>query len=171
MTNTVVLPKRKRRPVDKTLPVIMALLLMMGLVFFATVGRYTGLYNMAWSDEASRYCMIWSVFIVAGLSAQRGQMFSIDVVSEKLPLKGQKVFALIRLILVCAFCVFCVVYGGRMMAHQINIGQTSPSLKIPMWVMYSCVPLGCLLLIAHYIALFCTQISEINSKLREGDKR
>ena len=57
------------------------------------------------------------------------------------------------------------------MAHQINIGQTSPSLKIPMWVMYSCVPLGCLLLIAHYIALFCTQISEINSKLREGDKR
>ena len=63
------------------------LLLMMGLVFFATVGRYTGLYNMAWSDEASRYCMIWSVFIVAGLSAQRGQMFSIDVVSEKLPLK------------------------------------------------------------------------------------
>lgn len=147
------------------------LLLMMGLVFFATVGRYTGLYNMAWSDEASRYCMIWSVFIVAGLSAQRGQMFSIDVVSEKLPLKGQKVFALIRLILVCAFCVFCVVYGGRMMAHQINIGQTSPSLKIPMWVMYSCVPLGCLLLIAHYIALFYTQISEINVKLREGDKR
>ena len=34
------------------------LLLMMGLVFFATFGRYTGLYNMAWSDEASRYCMI-----------------------------------------------------------------------------------------------------------------
>ena len=32
MTNTVVLPKRKRRPVDKTLPVIMTLLLMMGLV-------------------------------------------------------------------------------------------------------------------------------------------
>ena len=63
------------------------LLLMLGLVFCATVGRYTGWYNMAWSDEASRYCMIWSVFVVAGLSAQRGQMFSIDIVSEKLPLE------------------------------------------------------------------------------------
>lgn len=143
------------------------LLLMLCLVFFATLGRYTGLYNMAWSDEASRYCMIWSVFIVAGLSAQRGQMFSIDIVSEKLPLKGQKVFAAIRLILVIAFCAFCLVYGARMMIHQMNIGQTSPSQKLPMWFMYSCVPLGCFLLMAHYIALFYTQVRDINEKIRK----
>ncbi len=64
------------------------LLLILCLVFFSTIGRYTGLYNMAWSDEASRYCMIWSVFLLAGLSAFRGQMFSIDIIGEKLPLKG-----------------------------------------------------------------------------------
>ena len=146
------------------------LLLMLGLVFFATVGRYSGWYNMAWSDEASRYCMIWSVFVVAGLSAQRGQMFSIDIVSEKLPLKGQRIFAIVRLVLVLAFCAFCLVYGTKMMIHQTNIGQTSPSLKMPMWIMYSCVPFGCLLLAAHYIALFYTQIDAINKKIREGGR-
>lgn len=146
------------------------LLLMLGLVFFATVGRYTGWYNMAWSDEASRYCMIWSVFVVAGLSAQRGQMFSIDIVSEKLPLRGQRIFAVIRLVLVLAFCAFCLVYGSKMMIHQANIGQTSPSLKMPMWIMYSCVPFGCLLLAAHYIALLYTQIDDISEKIREGGR-
>lgn len=146
------------------------LLLMLGLVFFATVGRYSGWYNMAWSDEASRYCMIWSVFVVAGLSAQRGQMFSIDIVSEKLPLKGQRIFAIVRLVLVLAFCAFCLVYGTKMMIHQTNIGQTSPSLKMPMWIMYSCVPFGCLLLAAHYIALFYTQIDDISKKIREGGR-
>lgn len=146
------------------------LLLMLGLVFFATVGRYSGWYNMAWSDEASRYCMIWSVFVVAGLSAQRGQMFSIDIVSEKLPLKGQRIFAIVRLVLVLAFCAFCLVYGTKMMIHQANIGQTSPSLKMPMWIMYSCVPFGCLLLAAHYIALFYTQIDDISKKIREGGR-
>lgn len=40
MTNTVVLPKRKRRPVDKTLPVIMTLLLMMGLVTLFSATYY-----------------------------------------------------------------------------------------------------------------------------------
>ena len=37
------------------------LLLMLVVVFFATVGRYTGLYNMSWSDEAARYrlCFSW----------------------------------------------------------------------------------------------------------------
>ncbi len=40
MTNTVVLPKRKRRPVDKTLPVIVMLLLMMGLVTLFSATYY-----------------------------------------------------------------------------------------------------------------------------------
>lgn len=146
------------------------LLLMLGLVFFATLGRYTQWYNMAWSDEASRYCMIWSVFLLAGLSSFQGQMFSIDIVSEKLPLKGQKIFAIIRLILMIAFCVFAMVYGWNLMMHQVQIRQTSPSLKLPMWFMYSCVPLGCALLLAHYIALVWIQVTEINKKLREGGK-
>jgi len=41
MTNTVILPKRKRRPADKTLPVIMALLMMMGLVTLYSATYYT----------------------------------------------------------------------------------------------------------------------------------
>lgn len=144
------------------------LLLMLCLVFFATIGRYTKLYNMAWSDEASRYCMIWSVFLLAGLSAYRGQMFSIDIVSEKLPLKGQKIFAVIRLVLVFVFCVFAVIYGWDLMMHQMKMGQTSPSLKLPMWFMYSCVPIGCILLLLHYAALFFRQMTAINEEMEKG---
>ncbi|MBQ9197084.1 MAG: FtsW/RodA/SpoVE family cell cycle protein, partial [Clostridia bacterium] len=40
MTNVVVLPKRKRRPADKTLPVIVGLLLMMGLVTLFSATYY-----------------------------------------------------------------------------------------------------------------------------------
>ncbi|MBR1606365.1 MAG: putative lipid II flippase FtsW [Clostridia bacterium] len=40
MTNPVILPKRKRRPVDKTLPVIVTLLLMMGLVTLFSATYY-----------------------------------------------------------------------------------------------------------------------------------
>ena len=41
MTNAVVLPKRKRRPADKALPVIVALLLMMGLVTLFSATYYS----------------------------------------------------------------------------------------------------------------------------------
>lgn len=40
MTNPVILPKRKRRPVDKVLPVIVTLLLMMGLVTLFSATYY-----------------------------------------------------------------------------------------------------------------------------------
>jgi len=42
---TLILPKRKRRPVDKTLPVIMALLMMTGLVTLFSATYYTASLN------------------------------------------------------------------------------------------------------------------------------
>ena len=140
------------------------LLLMLVVVFFATVGRYTGLYNMSWSDEAARYLMIWFVFLLAGLSAFRGEMFSIDLVTEHLSVTGQKVFAVIRLVLMTAFCIFAVVYGADLVLHQAQIHQTSPSLKQPMWFMYSSVPLGCLILELHYIALTWLELRKPGGK-------
>ena len=141
------------------------LLMMLFFVFFATVGRYTRWYNMAWSDEASRYCMIWSVFLAAGLSAYRGEMFSIDLLSEKLPLKWQRVFVIARTCMMFGFTIFAMIYGTNLTLHQAKIHQTSPSLKLPMWFMYSCVPLGCALLLAHYIALAVQQLNTIKLKL------
>ena len=131
------------------------LLLMLVVVFFATVGRYTGLYNMSWSDEAARYLMIWFVFLLAGLSAFRGEMFSIDLVTEHLSVTGQKVFAVIRLVLMTAFCIFAVVYGADLVLHQAQIHQT---------FMYSSVPLGCLILELHYIALTWLEIRKPGGK-------
>ena len=62
------------------------LLLMLVVVFFATVGRYTGLYNMSWSDEAARYLMIWFVFLLAGLSAFRAVSYThLDVYKRQDP--------------------------------------------------------------------------------------
>ena len=143
------------------------LLLMLVIVFLGTVGRYTGWYNMFWSDEAARYCMIWSVFLLAGLSAQRGQMFSIDILSDKLPPKGQKAFAVIRLVLVTAFCIFACYYGFDMVAHQVDIGQISPSMKLPMWAMYASVPIGCLMLLVHYVVHTIQKFEDIRN-IEEG---
>ncbi len=140
------------------------LLLMLCFVFFGTVGRYTGLYNMFWSDEASRYCMIWMVFLLAGLSAQNGQMFSIDLLSEKLSKRGQKTFVIVRTILVIAFCIFACIYGWQMITHQIRINQTSPAMKMPMWLMYASVPIGCLILIIHYVVLGFQEFTQIDGK-------
>lgn len=143
------------------------LLMMLSFVFLATVGRYTGLYNMAWSDEASRYCMIWFVFLMAGLSSFRGEMFSIDLVTERLPRGGQRAFAVIRFFLMTAFCLFSVVYGANLVVHQAQIHQTSPSLKFPMWFMYGSVPLGCLILWLHYAALTYLELKRLRGREEE----
>lgn len=59
MTNTVVLPKRKRRPVDKTLPVIMTLLLMMGLVTLFSATYYNAQDSGDALSEVKKRCLAW----------------------------------------------------------------------------------------------------------------
>lgn len=142
---------------------------MLGFVFFGTLGRYTGWYNMFWSDEISRYCMIWSVFLLAGLSAHRGQMFSIDLISERLPIKGQKIMASIRFLFVSIFSIFCCIYGWEMIQRQLQMKQISPSLKIPMWFMYSIVPFGMLLLLIHY-GVLTWQLFHIENSQKMEDR-
>lgn len=128
----------------------MLVLFMLVVVFLATVGRYTKLFNIEWSDEASRYSMIWMCFAVGGLSAYRGEMFAVDIFSDRLSVTGKRILICVRAVTVAAFCLFAVIYGTRLVQHQIKIGQVSPSMNIPMGVMYGSVPIGCLLIMVQY---------------------
>jgi len=71
MTNAVVLPKRKRRPVDKTLPVIMILLLMMGLVTLFSATYYNAQDGGDALSEVKKQLFGMAIGFVAMLFASR----------------------------------------------------------------------------------------------------
>jgi C4-dicarboxylate transporter DctQ subunit len=146
----------------------MLLFLMLAIVFLATLGRYSGWFNMSWGDEAARYAMVWVVFMGAGVSAYQGDLFNVDIIVDKLPFKMRKVCVYIRVLLVAAFCIFAIFYGYLVVKRQIMMNQNSPSLKLPMWFMYSSVPLGCLLMMIHYLALGIRQMRRIKSMEKEA---
>ena len=45
---------------SKVVEVLLVIMMvaMMAVVFLATVGRYSQLYTIAWSEEFARYCML-----------------------------------------------------------------------------------------------------------------
>lgn len=144
------------------------LFLMLAIVFLATLGRYSGLFNMSWGDEAARYAMVWVVFMGAGVSAYQGDLFNVDIIVDKLPFKMQKACVYIRVLLMVAFCLFAIGYGYLVVKRQIMMNQNSPSLKIPMWFMYSSVPLGSFLMMVHYIAFGMRQMRKIRTLEQEA---
>ena len=71
MTNPVILPKRKRRPVDKILPVIVTLLLMMGLVTLFSATYYNAQDGGDALSEVKKQLLGMAIGFVAMLFTSR----------------------------------------------------------------------------------------------------
>lgn len=132
------------------------------VMFVATVGRYTQWYALSWSEELTRYTMVWLVFIGSGIGCYLGLHFNVDILVEKLNATGKKICLILRMIVIYAFCIFTTYQGVFVVKRQIAGGQLSAALKIPMWFMYSAVPIGCILILLHYTGYAKVLWNEIN---------
>lgn len=128
--------------------------LMCIIVFANTVGRYTGLLSIPWAEEAARYLMIWLVFLGIAAAAKKNQHFAVEVLFLLTPKGFHKYARAFILIMVAFFTGTVFILAIKFVMNLQKMGQVSPSLGIPMWVMYSAIPVGCSLMAVRSIQYF-----------------
>ncbi len=121
--------------------------IMVIVVFMATFFRYTGLVNFPWAEELARYLMIWIVFLGIGVGAKKNQHFTVSNFVDAMPAKAHKFFFILRTLIIVSFSGFMLFNAGDLIMKLQKMGQTTPALEIPTWMMYSAVPVGLLLMI------------------------
>lgn len=102
---------------------------------------------LSWSEEVTRYLLVWSTFIGAGCVYKKGGHISVTFAQEKLPQKLQKVAQVLVHLLCGALFAIAVYYGFKYMDKQGT--QLSAALRIPMSLMYMAIPLGCGVMLLH----------------------
>jgi len=128
--------------------------LMCIIVFVNTVGRYTGTLSIPWAEEAARYLMIWLVFIGIAAAAKKNSHFAVEVFFLITPKAVHKPGRFFILFMVVFFNLFVSGLAIKFVKNLYNMGQVSPSLGIPMWIMYSAIPIGCFLMAVRSIQYF-----------------
>lgn len=104
---------------------------------------------LSWSDEVTRYLLIWSTFIGGSIVYKHGGHISVTLLRDRCPHLLQK-FLTVFVHLICgAFCTIAVVYGFRYMGLQGK--QLSAALRVPMRYMYMAIPVGCLVMDLHIL--------------------
>lgn len=129
--------------------------LMVLVIFAATLARYFTLFPMFWGEEVARYIMVFMAYIGAGLGMKKGAHVGVSFLVDKI--KNKKVrlfFDLIRLVIIVTFCAIIFQYTIFIIKAQITMEQTTPALFIPMWIPYSAVTLGMVLVIIRSIQAF-----------------
>lgn len=109
-------------------------------VILRYASRYMTLPTISWAEEAIRYGIIWTTFLAAANAFRRESHFGVDVIFR---VKSASFVKLIRLLDDAGcfiFCGFVLYYGIQMVTFNMGGGQISPSLKLPLWLVYSVIP-------------------------------
>lgn len=138
------------RVVEVLLVVLMTC--MMIVVFLATVGRYTHLFSIAWSEEFARYCMIGIVYLGLMLASRTDAHFVVEILPLIFAKKPAvlKVIDWINAVIVDAFGIFLFYEGYMVSAKMLKQGKVSPMMKLPLGAVYMIVPIGVLLMAVFY---------------------
>lgn len=125
-------------------------------VIWQVMSRYLFNISASWTEELSRYCLMWLAMLGAAYITGKREHIEIDVLFEKLSLKNQQRLEYFIEILIIIFAVtVMVIGGGYLMYMTFYLEQKSPALQVPLGYIYSILPLSGLLIVMytlHYIS-------------------
>lgn len=124
---------------------------MVVVLFTQVVMRAVFNNSLAWSEELTRYCFIYLVFIGISYAVKKRRHLNLTIFINILNNKGKKTLNLFSDLLFLLFAVFILSYGVGLTIDTFKFEQITPSLGIPMGVIYAGVPIGMALTIIRLI--------------------
>lgn len=148
---------RLLRTVERT--VLVALFLSMVTLYTGSVitreigGSFAS--RFAWIEEAVRIMNLFLVFLALGLALERGKHVGITTLRDRLPPAALKAVQRLIDIAGIGFCLYVAWLAVGLVQFVLRSGQSSPTLGVPMGVIYMAPVAGFLLLALRYaLSLF-----------------
>ncbi len=121
------------------------------LLFVNVILRYIFGYAISWAEEITRYTLLWTVFVGAGVIAREGAHVSMEAFFNIWPEKIQRIgFLAINLFCIATIAVIFY-FGIGIVDMVVETGQTTEAAAIPMWLIYAAFPVGSVLMILGYV--------------------
>lgn len=124
------------------------LIAVMVIVVFAQVFfRFVLRASLPWSEELSRYIMIWISMLGASIGIRRKGHVGVEAVVMLLPAGLKKIVSKITTLVAACFFVGMIYFGSKICA--IVASQVSPAMEISMAIPYSSLVTGGLLMLLY----------------------
>jgi C4-dicarboxylate transporter DctQ subunit len=138
--------------VERTLVGLLgAIAMLVGLV--QVVGRYlVPAYAISWAEEVIVYLVVWGVMIISSQLVRTDGHVRPDLVLRMAGPRGQRWMEMFNCVVALVFCAGMVWYGVSITYGSWQLDERSASdLGFPMWIYYSSLPAGGLLMTVRYV--------------------
>jgi TRAP-type C4-dicarboxylate transport system permease small subunit len=130
-----------RRSIDKILVVFSSavLVIMVFAVVWQVFSRYVLNAPSTFTDELSRFGLIWVGLLGASYAFGQHAHLAINLIEAKMDYRKYYYIEQGIYIITLLFLAYVMVFGGLHLSAE-TMGQISPSLKLPMGVVYGIIP-------------------------------
>ena len=111
------------------------------VVLIGIVSRLMNI-NAAWYEETTRVFFLWMMWVGVGAGFNHSESSRVTVLVNKFPAPLQKVCHALYYILNLVMFTVLIVFGFRLAIQQFNMSEMGSALRIPMWIVGICVPIG-----------------------------
>jgi len=114
--------------------------IMVVVIWFGVVERYFLHLGFTWTEEFSRYIMIWAALLAVSCGAFYREHIGLDIVKRFLPPTGARILMLCLDLVSLAFFLFLALYGIGMTRD--GLGQYATIFGITMVAPFAAVPVS-----------------------------
>ena len=112
------------------------------IIFGQVISRYFFDYTPHWSEELSRYLIVWSIFVGVSVGVRENKHIGVDALIRFLP-GGLKLACECLLNLIGIAVVAVLIYTSfQFINRTIEFEQLSPAMRVPMYIPYLAMPVG-----------------------------
>ena len=129
--------------------IVMIMLSIMSIVVFAQVIFRIVHLSIPWSEELSKYLLIWCTFLGSAMCIRKGSLVGLEFLKNSLPQKQQKLLQTFLNLIVCLLLIFLIVVGFWTVKRVCF--QITPVLKQSMGLMYAAIPVGSVFMLINQI--------------------
>jgi len=121
------------------------------VVFLQFFSRYVLNDSYAWTEEISRYLLMWLTFIGAATAMRRGTHIGVEAIQHYLPEKLARASRLVVDVITLGF-VACLCWFGITVTERMQI-QSMTVIEWPMSIVYGGVAFGCFLMLYRCVRM------------------
>ena len=125
--------------------------------------RFVINFSLDWTEELSRYLFIASIYAGSSLAVKTNDHIRVEVIHLFLPPSILKIFRIFADCIWLSFSILIMIQGFGICSKLLSIGQTSPTLRFPMGMIYGIIPIGFMLMNIRLIQSLYFQFRNIRS--------
>lgn len=144
-----------------------------GSVLLQVLNRYVIVkisdLSFPWTEELSRYSIIWLCYLTLPLVYREGSMAQLDLIFDRLGKKGRMALYILTRMLCIMFIIIAVFYGIRIVETRMMF--KSSILRAPGYMLYSAPIFGCVFMAFEILTEMIGVFGGVLEPFYAGDKR